>query len=127
MPASDFPPKVSLRGGRCHGRHGFVAGVSRRARPFAFAGLWEPKPIVAQDTFTILTCEPNELCAEVHDRMPVILAPDDWERWLSTPEERAKLLKPFPAAQMEMWPVTTAVGSPKNTGPELVDPISVGR
>jgi len=98
--------------------------TTKDAAPFAFAGLWEPKRLTPEDTFTILTCPPNELCATVHDRMPVMLAPADWSRWLSTPEERVKLLKPFPSARMEMWPVGKAVGSPKNTGPELVQPIS---
>ena len=91
--------------------------------PFAFAGLWEPKSIAPQDTFTILTCEPNELCAQVHNRMPVMLSRNDWEAWLLTPGERVKLLRPFSADQMEMWPVGKAVGNPKNTGSELVEPI----
>jgi len=64
------------------------------------------------------------LCAQVHDRMPVMLAPEDWKAWLGTPEERKALLRPFPANDMTMWPVTAAVGSVKNTGPELVVPIT---
>ena len=93
--------------------------TTKGAKPFAFAGLWEPKSIAEQDTFTILTCAPNGMCAEVHDRMPVILVPKDWPKWLSTLGGRMKLLKSFPAVQMEMWAVSKAVGSPKNTGPEL--------
>jgi putative SOS response-associated peptidase YedK len=42
--------------------------------------------------------------------------------WLGTPDKRAALLRPFPADDMEMWPVTAAVGSVKNTGAELVEP-----
>ena len=91
--------------------------------PFAFAGLWEPAHITPEDTFTILTCPPNALCAEVHDRMPLMLARAEWGRWLAGPEERAALLRPFPAEQMEMWPVSKAVGSPAHDGPELVVPI----
>jgi len=98
--------------------------IRRKAgKPFAFAGLWEPKIIADRDTFTILTCPPNSLCAEVHDRMPLILAPEDWTKWLSSPQERLKLLKPFAANDMEMWPVTKAVGSPRNTGSGLVRPL----
>jgi len=89
---------------------------------FAFAGLWEPKSLAEQDTFTILTCEPNELCATVHDRMPAMLAPEDFAGWLATPEERTKLLRPFPTNKMELWAVDKAVGSPKNIGPELIQP-----
>lgn len=96
--------------------------TTKNHEPFAFAGLWEPHHITEQDTFTLLTCPPNDLCATVHDRMPVMLAREDWPKWFMTPEERTKLLQPFPAERMEMWPVTKAVGSPKNTGPELVEP-----
>jgi len=91
--------------------------------PFAFAGLWEPKSIADRATFTILTCPPNELCAKVHDRMPVMLAPGDFAPWLAGPDERLTLLRPFPADQMEFWPVGKAVGSPKNIGPELIEPV----
>jgi putative SOS response-associated peptidase YedK len=87
--------------------------ITRRdAKPFAFAGLWEwwrakdaAPDAAGVETFTILTTEPNALCAQVHNRMPVILAPDAWPRWLSTPDERKTLMKPFPADDMEMWPV----------------------
>jgi hypothetical protein len=99
-------------------------------KPFAFAGLWEwwrPKDAPAEtagvETFTILTTEPNALCAQIHNRMPLILAPEDFACWLGTPDDRAALLRPFPADDMEMWPVTAAVGNVKNTGPELVEPI----
>ena len=80
------------------GKQPFYITTKSRA-PFAFAGLWEPKSLAEQDTFTILTCTPNELCATVHDRMPVMLAREDFADWLSSPEERSKLLKPFPADQ----------------------------
>ena len=104
------------------GKQPFYITTKNRA-PFAFAGLWEPKSLAEQVTFTILTCQPNELCATVHDRMPVMLPPENFTAWLSTPEERTKLLKPFPADQMELWPVDKAVGSTKNIRPELIEPI----
>jgi putative SOS response-associated peptidase YedK len=97
--------------------------------PFAFGGLWEwwrakdaPKDEPGIETFTIITTEPNELCVEAHNRMPLMLACDAWARWLGTPDDRRALLKPFPAEQMEMWPVSKAVGNVKNTGPELIEP-----
>jgi putative SOS response-associated peptidase YedK len=55
--------------------------------------------------------------------MPLMLAPEDFAGWLGTSDDRAALLRPFPADDMEMWPVTVAVGNVKNTGPELVEPI----
>jgi putative SOS response-associated peptidase YedK len=89
--------------------------------PFAFAGLWEawrakdaPDGTPLTLSFTIMTCEPNTLCARVHNRMPVILAPEQWAGWLGTSEQRDALLKPFPADDMTMWPVPKAVGSVRN-------------
>jgi len=82
-----------------------------------------PKDNPSLETFTILTCEPNELCAKVHDRMPVMLVPEDWPMWLGTPDQRKPLLRPFPAKDMEMWPVTKAVGNVKNQGPKLIEPV----
>jgi putative SOS response-associated peptidase YedK len=55
--------------------------------------------------------------------MPLMLAPEDFAAWLGKPDEWAALLRPFPADEMEMWPVTAAVGNVKNTGAELVEPI----
>src|SRR4051812_36496469 len=78
----------------------------------ALAGLWETWRSSAQETvrsFTIITTTPNELCAQVHNRMPVILSPDAWPMWLG--EEQVDdaplkaLLGPYPAEQMTMWPV----------------------
>jgi putative SOS response-associated peptidase YedK len=101
------------------------------SRPFAFAGFWEwwrakdaPKQEPGLETFTIITCETNSLCAEVHDRMPVMLVPEDFSKWLGTPEDRAALMKPFDSNDMEMWPVGAAVGNVKNQGPELIERVA---
>jgi putative SOS response-associated peptidase YedK len=106
----------------------FVTRAARR--PFAFAGLWDswrPKvtsnDAIGLETFTILTCAPNVLCAQIQDRMPVMLAPEDWGRWLGTREQRMSLLRPFSATDMMMWPVISSVGNVKNNGPELCEPI----
>jgi putative SOS response-associated peptidase YedK len=96
---------------------------------FAFAGLWEwcrdgnAAPDAPRlETFTILTTEPNAVCAPIHDRMPVILAPEDWPRWLGAAEDRKALLArgSFPADRMECWPVGRAVGNVRNDRPELI-------
>jgi putative SOS response-associated peptidase YedK len=96
-------------------------------RPFAFAGLWEPA--ADPDSLpgcTILTVAPNELVRTIHDRMPAILAPEDYERWLDpglrrVPELRP-LLRPYPAAGMAVYPVGVAVNDPRSEGPALVLP-----
>ncbi len=102
----------------------------RDSEPFSFAGLWEswgPKNSERIETFTILTCEPNEFMAEVHHRMPVILAQQDWAAWLSEtgagPEQLRSLCRPFPTARMISWPVSPRVGNVKNTDAGLVEPL----
>ncbi|HEX4080082.1 MAG TPA: SOS response-associated peptidase [Rhizomicrobium sp.] len=107
--------------------------TTKPGEPFAFAGLWEwwrAKGAAADapglETFTILTTEPNALCAPIHNRMPVMLAQDDWPRWLGTSEDRRALLAhaSFPAERMECWPVGKGVGNVRNEGPELVERIA---
>jgi putative SOS response-associated peptidase YedK len=60
--------------------------------------------------------------AEIHDRIPAILGPEDYERWLGPDPDPRDLLKPFPAELMTMWPVSTRVNTPKNDDPDLLVP-----
>src|SRR5437868_11148442 len=97
----------------------------------ALAGLWETCRTSAQDiirSFTIITTTPNELCAEVHNRMPVILPPEVWAVWLDEqPVAEATLkglLSPYPAERMKMWRVDKRVGNVKNNDASLIEPIS---
>lgn len=123
-------------------------GPGRRKQPFlvrrrdgaalALAGLWDvwrgpdghgpgPGRGDALRTCTVLTTEPNELVAPVHDRMPVILTPEACETWLDDEEGDVDLLSallvPCPAALLEMWPVSADVGDVGNDGPWLVEPL----
>ncbi len=95
-------------------------------KPFTLAGLWEnwKDPATGEwvRTFTIITTEANELVAELHDRMPVIIGPEDRERWLKGPNPK-ELLKPYPAEAMTMWAVSPKLNSPKNDSPDLLEPV----
>ncbi|MBI4760686.1 MAG: SOS response-associated peptidase [Chloroflexota bacterium] len=98
-------------------------------RPFAFAGLWDSweSPDGSNlKTCTIITTEPNELMATLHNRMPAILHPRDYAKWLDpspqTPESLLPLLKPYPADAMTAYPVSTLVNKPENDSPELIVP-----
>lgn len=92
---------------------------------FAFAGLWDrwlaPSGELLE-TCTILTTAPNPLTREVHDRMPVILRAEDYDLWLdprmTNPGRLEHLLRPFDAAAMRKYPVTTRVGNPAFDNPE---------
>lgn len=96
-------------------------------RAFAFAGLWErwhKSEGETLDTCTIITTTPNALVAELHDRMPVILAPDVFSEWLEprplAPDRLQDLLVPCPTDGMEAYPVSTHVNRPANDDPECV-------
>jgi len=98
------------------------------AGPFAFAGLWEPAAAVpgAGPTCTILTTEPNEIARPIHDRMPVILDPADYAQWLdptvTIAAELRPLLRPFPAAAMTAYPISTRVNNPAFDDPACIAP-----
>jgi len=74
-----------------------------------------------------LTTDANAMIAPIHDRMPVILGPEDWAAWLGEEPiaDPAALLKPFPAERMTLWPVSKAVGNVKNQGRELAEPVAI--
>jgi len=92
--------------------------------PFAFAGLWSrwgPRD-EKLESCAIITTEANELCAKVHDRMPVILAPGDYGRWLdATDSDPVDLLRPYPSDAMRAYPVSTRVNDPKNDDQQLIE------
>lgn len=96
-------------------------------RVFAFAGLWEPAAAPGgSSTCAILTTEPNEVARPIHDRMPVILDPADYGRWLdpalTLPGEVRPLLRSYPADLMTAFPVTTAVNNPRFDDPLCLAP-----
>jgi putative SOS response-associated peptidase YedK len=96
-------------------------------RPFGFAGLysdWRPPEGEIIRTCTIVTTEPNDLLEPIHSRMPVIIKPDDRDRWLD-PEEQdptrlIPLLTPYPSGELAAWEVSKTVNSPGNDSPENI-------
>jgi putative SOS response-associated peptidase YedK len=78
--------------------------------PFGIAGIWEnwkdPTSGEWVRTFAIITTDANELVADIHDRMPVILARSDYTRWLGEEPDPRDLMRPFPAKLMRMWPIS---------------------
>jgi len=110
-------------------KHPFAFAL-KSGKPYAMAGLWErwqskeatnPETL---ETFTILTTDPNELMEPVHNRMPVILEPRDYDRWLDPSDPTRPpidLLRPFPAGEMQAWPVSDRVGNVRNNDPQLLE------
>jgi putative SOS response-associated peptidase YedK len=98
-------------------------------KPFAFAGLWqtwkgESKSV---DSCTIMTTSANELVGKIHDRMPVILSPKNYDLWLDPeiqePIRLKRLYQPFPATEMESRVVDTKVNKAGNEGADLIEPV----
>jgi putative SOS response-associated peptidase YedK len=78
---------------------------------------------------TIITGEPNEKMAALHDRMPVMLPPDAWDQWLDRDERDievlGRLLVPAPSSLITFHPVSTEVNNARNQGEGLLDPIAL--
>ncbi len=100
---------------------------------FGIAGLWEqwesPEGEVIQSC-TLLTTEANARVQPLHDRMPVILPPEDWPLWLDPEVEHAEILQPllgpFDPEAMDAHPVSTYVNSPRNEGADCIEPVDLG-
>jgi len=111
--------------------------VRNDLEPFAFASLWEFTRLPAAGgadgaamedilSATIIVGEPNPLVGAIHDRMPVILMPQDYDRWLdagTSIDEARAMLRPYDQALMRAYAVSRAVNSVKNDSEELIAPI----
>jgi putative SOS response-associated peptidase YedK len=101
----------------------------RDDKPFAFAGLWDQwnGPNGPVEMCAIVTSDVNELAKAVHDRMPVILNAESGAAWLDPQVEPAalqKLLRPYTGGNLEVYPMSTRVNSPRNHGTELIQPLA---
>jgi putative SOS response-associated peptidase YedK len=111
--------------------------VREDGRPLALAGLWagwrdpssDPESPVIVRTFTIVTSGPNDAVADLHDRMPVIVPDEAWERWLdpspADPGELQGLLQPSDDIALRIYAVSRAVNDVRRDGPELIEPLIV--
>jgi putative SOS response-associated peptidase YedK len=106
----------------------FIHGAKEQL--LGLAGLWEiwhSSDGSVVESCTILTTEPNELLAPIHNRMPVIVAPQDYSMWLDPgehPEDGLHLLRPYQAEAMEAYPVSTTVNNPRNDSRSCIEPIA---
>jgi putative SOS response-associated peptidase YedK len=96
--------------------------------PFAFAGIWEFARLDGEEILSaaIIVGESNRLVSGVHDRMPVMLMSEHYDRWLDPTvevEELRAMLRPYDPALMEAYVVSRAVNSVKNDTEECIQPI----
>lgn len=99
--------------------------------PLALAGLWaswrDPDTEERLYTCSIITTDPNELMARIHDRMPVVLDRSDWDTWLAegtAADELRSLMHPYPADQLRAYAVSPAVNNVRSEGPDLLAPLT---
>lgn len=98
----------------------------KSGEPFALAAVWEnwrrPDTEEWVRTFAVITCGANELVAQIHDRMPVIVPLIAYERWLANVEPDPRdLLVPFPSEPMTVWPISTRVSKPENDDAAILE------
>ena len=105
------------------------AVAMKNGEPFALAGIWEswrhPERGDIVRTFCVITTPANALLAPIHNRMPVIVEPASFDRWLSPLEPDPRdLLVPCADAPMTLWAVSPRVNSPANDDAALLEQIS---
>jgi putative SOS response-associated peptidase YedK len=109
--------------------------VATDGRPLALAGLWagwrDPVTEQVRRTFSIVTTTPNDAVADLHDRMPVILGPGSWDRWLASgsgadPGELLAMLQPTDEIALRVYAVNRYVNDVRRDGPELIEPLLPG-
>ena len=93
---------------------------------FGMAAIWEGWKAPDGEwlkTFAIITVPANTLAAKVHNRMPAILRPENYERWLGAEDSAAEIMESYPPEQMKIWPVSTKANSVRNEGSDLLTPL----
>ena len=98
------------------------------AGAFAMAGLWEvwqgDDETERIPSVTILTTDPNDTMASIHDRMPVVLPSDEEDAWLNgDPDERADLCQAYPGEDLDAYEISTTINNPGNDRPEVIEPL----
>ena len=124
LPADGFYEWKPVAGGKQPYRIAMQDGAV-----FALAGLterWLSPDGEVLDTCAIVTTPANALMTALHDRMPLIIAPEDYARWLDrSVDDVVDLLTPYPAGEMSFHAVSTRVNAVKNDDPSIIDPIEV--
>ena len=107
------------------GRKQPYATAMKDGSPFGLAGLWEnwrnPNTGEWERTFAVITVPSNDLVSQIHNRMPAILTPESYDRWLGLEPDPHELLITYPSEPMTMWPISIRVNKPENDEPSLLD------
>lgn len=101
---------------------------AKSGEPLAMGGLWEswkaPDGSILR-TVCVVTTSPNAVMAPIHDRMPVIVAPENWRSWLSgMPDDISGMITPYRDGELQAWPVSRRVSKTQDDDMELIEPIA---
>jgi putative SOS response-associated peptidase YedK len=122
VPVDGFFEWRAMRGAR--GKQPYAIAMEDGS-PFGLAGLWEnwcnPNTGKWERTFAVITVPSNELVGQIHNRMPAILEPKSYGRWLGLEPDPYDLLITYPSEPMTMWPISTRVNKPENDDPSILD------
>lgn len=126
LPVDNFFEWKAIKGAKA--KQPYAIGM-RSGEPFALAAIWEnwkrPGTEEWMRTFAVITCPANEMMAEIHDRMPVIIPPESYDRWLGKLDPGPlDLLAPYPASLMKMWPISRRVNGVANDDADLLTAIA---
>jgi len=127
IPADGFYEWQQLPGGKQPWHIAMIDGGT-----FAFGGLWEywaaegKEPVLS---CAIIVTDANELVRKVHERMPLIIARDEWDRWLdpelSDMQTIQQMIKPYPADEMRAYKVSSRVNNARNDDAALIEPVAL--
>jgi putative SOS response-associated peptidase YedK len=125
LPVDNFFEWRAIKGARAKQPY---AIAMKSGQPFALAGIWENWQKPGTDewlrSFAIITTVANDLVRDIHDRMPVIVPPASYDRWLSAIEPDPRdMLVPYPPELMRMWPISTRVNKPDHDDPAILEPL----
>src|SRR5262245_3437825 len=97
---------------------------ARTTRPASWENWRNPETGEWQRTFAIITVPSNQLVGQIHNRMPAILEPGSYPRWLGLEPDPHDLLITYPSEPLTMWPISTRVNKPENDDPSLLDRVT---
>lgn len=125
LPVDNFFEWRAIKGAQV--KQPYAIGM-KSGEPFALAAICERWRASGRDewvsTFAVITCPANDLVAQIHDRMPVIIPPDSYDRWLANIEPDPRdLLVPYPSEPMAMWPISPRVNRFENDDVAILEPI----
>jgi putative SOS response-associated peptidase YedK len=126
LPVDGFFEWKAIKGTKA--KQPYAIGMKDGA-PFGIGAIWEnwkePRSGEWVRTFAVITTDANEMGAGSHDRMPLILAPKDYLRWLGEELDPRDLMKPLPSEPRRMWPISTRVNKPENDEPSILDQVEL--